>query len=96
MGPFDQLRHALECLTYDWEKILQHHEQYVNENLCNGNWKQHRYDYAPGQNVLKVQDPIKGARTTGADTKQAHVNCIFATELHPGFTEFLNINNIIP
>ena len=39
-------------LIVDLHTIAQHCEQYVNDNLCHTNRKQHQYDYALGQKVL--------------------------------------------
>ena len=85
-------------LIADWHDITRCHEQYVNDNLCHANRKQHQYDFAPGQKVLKkVHHPTKlGVRTTGPyNIEQAHVNGTLTIELHPGITERINIRNVI-
>eukprot|EP00957_Ditylum_brightwellii_P119732 9135397-Ditylum_brightwellii.AAC.1 len=47
-------------LIPDWKAITAHREQHVNDNLRHVNKKQHQYDYALGQKVLKkVHDPTK-------------------------------------
>jgi hypothetical protein len=54
-------------LIGDWQAIARTREHHVNENLQHANRKQHQYDYALGQQVLKkVHDPTKlGVRTEG-------------------------------
>ena len=61
--------------------------------------KQHQYDYAQGQKVLKkVHDQAKlGVRTTGPyNIELAHVNVTLTIEMHPGITKCMNIRNVIP
>ncbi len=54
-------------LIADWQVIARTHEHHVNENLQCANRKQHQYDYAPGQQVLKkMHNPTRlGVRTEG-------------------------------
>jgi hypothetical protein len=54
-------------LIADWQAIARTCEHQVNENLGCANRKQHQFDYAPGQQVLKkVHDPTKlGVRIKG-------------------------------
>eukprot|EP00804_Cyclotella_cryptica_P022516 CCRYP_009419-RA/>CCRYP_009419-RA protein AED:0.31 eAED:0.38 QI:0/-1/0/1/-1/0/1/0/94 len=40
-------------LIADWQAIVQICEQYFNDNLYHANRKQHQYDYALGQQVLR-------------------------------------------
>eukprot|EP00957_Ditylum_brightwellii_P012630 954921-Ditylum_brightwellii.AAC.1 len=40
-------------LIADWKATTTCGKQHVNDNLCCVNKKQHQYDYASGQNVLK-------------------------------------------
>eukprot|EP00957_Ditylum_brightwellii_P040081 3032997-Ditylum_brightwellii.AAC.1 len=40
-------------LIADWKAITACHSQHVNNNLHCANKKQHQYDYALGQKVLK-------------------------------------------
>jgi hypothetical protein len=64
-------------LIADWQDIACTCEHHVNENLRHANRKQHQFDYAPGQQVLKkVHDPTKlGVRMEGPYTiKRIHVN----------------------
>eukprot|EP00804_Cyclotella_cryptica_P025706 CCRYP_002923-RA/>CCRYP_002923-RA protein AED:0.38 eAED:0.34 QI:0/-1/0/1/-1/0/1/0/88 len=73
-----------------WKAIAQCCEEYVNDNICHANRKQHQYDYAPGQKVLrKAHDLAKlGVRTTGpCNIEKAHVNGMLTIELCPGITE---------
>ncbi len=54
-------------LIADWQAIAHTCEHHVNENLQCANRKQHQFDLALGQQVLKkVHDPTKlGVRTKG-------------------------------
>jgi hypothetical protein len=64
-------------LIADWQAIVCTHEHHVYENLRRANRKQHQYDYAPGQQVLKkMHDPTKlVVRTEGPYTiERVHVN----------------------
>ncbi len=64
-------------LIADWQAIARTREHHVNENLRRANRKQHQYDYAPGQHILKkVHNPAKlGVRTEGPYTiERVHVN----------------------
>jgi hypothetical protein len=45
-------------LIADWQAIARTCEHHVSENLQHANRKQHQFDYAPGQQVLKkVHNP---------------------------------------
>ncbi len=47
-------------LIADWQAITCTREYHVNENLLHANRKQHQFDYALGQQVLKkVHNPTK-------------------------------------
>ncbi len=61
-------------LIADWQATTPTCEHHVNENLRRANRKQHQYDYAPGQQVLKkVHNPTKlGVRMEGPYT----IECI--------------------
>ncbi len=54
-------------LIADWQAIARIREHHLNENLRHANKKQHQFDYAPGQQVLKkVHHPAKlGVRMEG-------------------------------
>jgi hypothetical protein len=86
-------------LIADWQAIACNCEHHVNENLRCANRKQHQYDYAPGQQVLKkVHDPTKlGVRTEGPYTvKHIHINGNLTILLREGITERINICRILP
>ncbi len=57
-------------LIADWQAIARTREHHINENLRCANRKQHQFDYAPGQQVLKkVHNLTKlGVRTEGPYT----------------------------
>jgi hypothetical protein len=81
-------------LIADWQAIARTREHHVNQNLQRPNMKQHQYDYAPGQKVLKkVHSPTKlGVRMEGPYTiKRIHVNGNLTILLHEGITEHINI-----
>ena len=64
-------------LIADWQATAPTHEHHVNGNLRHANRKQHQFDYALGQQVLKkVHNPVKlGVRTEGPYTiERIHVN----------------------
>jgi hypothetical protein len=64
-------------LIADWQAISHTSEHHVNANLQHANRKQHQYNYALGQQVLKkVQDPTKlGVRMEGPYTIDCvHIN----------------------
>jgi len=86
-------------LIADWQTIAQHREHHVNENLRRMNAKRRRFDYAPGQEVLKkVHDPTKlGERTTGPyKILRVHANGTVTMLLKPGVTERINIRRLLP
>jgi hypothetical protein len=64
-------------LIADWQAIARTCDHHVNENLQRANRKQRQYDYALGQQVLKiVHNPTKlGVRTEGPYTiERVHIN----------------------
>jgi hypothetical protein len=76
-------------LIADWQAIARTCEHHVNENLGHANRKQHQFDYAPGQQVLKkVHNPTKlGVRTEGPYTiEHVHVNGNLTILLCEGIT----------
>ncbi len=86
-------------LITDWQAIARTCEHHVNENLRRANRKQHQFDYAPGQQVLKkVHDPTKlGVRTEGPYIiEHIHVNGSWTILLHEGITEHINIHRVLP
>jgi hypothetical protein len=86
-------------LIADWQAVARTPEHHVNENLRCANRKQHQYDYAPGQQVLKkVHDPTKlGVRTEGHYTiERVHINGILTILLREGITECINIPRVLP
>ncbi len=83
----------------DWQAIVHTREHHVNENLQCANMKQHQYDYAPGQQVLKkVHNPTKlGVRTEGPYTiERIHVNGNLTKILCEGISECINIRRVLP
>ncbi len=85
-------------LIADWQAIARTCEHPVSENLQCANRKQHQFDYAPGQQVLKkVHDPTKlGVRTEGPDTiEHVHVNGNLTILLRDGITERINIRRVL-
>jgi hypothetical protein len=86
-------------LIADWQAIAHTHEHHVNESLQHASRKQHQFDYAPGQQVLKkVHNPTKlGVRTKGPYTIECvHVNCNLTILLHEEITEHINICRVLP
>ncbi len=86
-------------LIADWQAIARTCEHHVNENLRHAKRKQHQFDYAPGQQVLKkVHNPTKlGERTEGPYTLECnHVYGNLTTLLHEGITECINICRVLP
>ncbi len=86
-------------LIADWQAIARTCENHVNENLRRVNRKQHQFDYAPGQQVLKkVHNPTKlGVRTEGPYTIECiHVNGNLTIFLCEGITECINICRVLP
>ncbi len=86
-------------LIADWQAIARTREHHVNEKLWCANRKQHQYDYAPGQQVLKkVHNPTKlGVRTEGPYTIECiHVNGNLTILLCEGITERINIRRVLP
>eukprot|EP00957_Ditylum_brightwellii_P055076 4174467-Ditylum_brightwellii.AAC.1 len=86
-------------LITDWKAITACHKQHVNDNLRHANKKQHQYDYALDQNVLKkVHNPTKlGVRTSGPYIiERVHTNGTLSIELCPSATMHINIRRVIP
>ncbi len=86
-------------LIADWQAIARNCKHHVNENLRRANRKQHQYDYATGQQVLKkVKDPTKlGVRTDGPYTiERIHVNGNLTILLREEITERINIHRVLP
>jgi hypothetical protein len=86
-------------LIADWHAITQKREHLIEKNLIRGNQKRRRYDYLPGQHILKKHwKPRKlDARTSGPyRVLQTHVNGTVTIELRPGVSERLNIWRVIP
>jgi hypothetical protein len=85
-------------LIADWQAIARTCEHHVNENLRRANRKQHQFDYAQGQQVLKkVHDPTKlGVRTEGPYTiERVHVNANLTILLCEGVTECIKIRRVL-
>ncbi len=85
-------------LIADWQVIACTCEHHVKENLQHANRKQHQYDYAPGQQVLKkVHNPTKlGIRTEGPYTIECvPVNSNLSILLCEGITELINIFRVL-
>ena len=86
-------------LVADWQTIASRREQLVNANLMRANQRRRHYDYAEGQQVLKiVHDPTKlGVRTTGPFTiERVHINGNLTIRLREGVTERVNIRRVRP
>ena len=86
-------------LIVDWQAIARTCEHHVNETLRCANRKQHQFDYAPGQQVLKkVHNPTKlGVRMEGPSTiERVHVISNLTILLHEGITECINIRRVLP
>ncbi len=86
-------------LIADWQAIARTCEHHVNENLQHANRKQHQFDYALGQQVLKkVHNPTKlGVKTEGLYTiEHAHVNGNLTILLCVGIIEHINIRRVLP
>jgi hypothetical protein len=85
-------------LIADWQAIARTWEHHVNENLRLANRKQHQFDYAPGQQVMKkVHNPTKlGVRTEGPYTiERVCVNGNLTVLLCEGITECINIFRVL-
>ncbi len=86
-------------LIADWQAVACTCEHHVSENLRRANRKQHQYDYAPGEQVLKkVHNPTKlGVTTEGPYTiERVHVNGNLTILLREGITECINIRRVLP
>jgi hypothetical protein len=85
-------------LIADWQAIARNCEHHVNENLQCANRKQHQFDYAPGQKVLKkVHNPTKlGVRIEDPYTIECvHVNGNLTILLCEGIAERINIRRVL-
>ncbi len=85
-------------LIADWQAIVHTCEHHVNENLQRANRKQHQFDYAPGQQVLKkVHNPTKlGVRTEVPYTIECtHVNGNSTILLRERITDCNNICRVL-
>jgi hypothetical protein len=85
-------------LIADWQAIAGTCEDRVNENLQCANSKQHQYDYALGQQVLKkVHNHTKlGVRTEGPYTiERVHINGNLSIILREGVTEHIDIRRVL-
>jgi hypothetical protein len=85
-------------LIADWQAIARTPEHHVMENLRCANRKRHKFDYAPGQQVLKkLHNPTKlGVRTEGPYTiERIHVNGNLIILLREGVTERINIRRVL-
>ncbi len=85
-------------LIADWQAIACTCEHHVNENLRRANRERRQFDYALGQQVLKiVHDPTKlGVRMEGLYTiERIHVNGNLTILLHEGITEHINIYKVM-
>jgi hypothetical protein len=85
-------------LIADWWAIACTREHHVDENLHPANRKQHQYDYAPRQQVLKkVHNPTKlGVRMEGPYTIELiHVNDNLIILLREGITECINTCRVL-
>jgi hypothetical protein len=85
-------------LIADWQAIACTCEHHVDENLRLANRKRRQFDYALGQQVLKiVHDPTKlGVRMEGPYTIECiHVNGNLTILLHEGTTEHINICRVM-
>jgi hypothetical protein len=86
-------------LIADWHAITQKREHLIHENLIWENQKRRRYDYLPGQRVLKNCWKLRklDARTSGPyRVLQTHVNGTVTIELRLGVSERLNIRRVFP
>ena len=86
-------------LVADWQSIVKHRQQFVDDNLRRANKKRRHHDYVSGQKVLKkVHDPTKlGVRTEGPYIiERVHVNGNLTIKLREGVTERINIRRVIP
>ncbi len=86
-------------LIVDWQVIACTREHHVNENLQYANRKQHQFDYAPRQQILKkVHNPTKlGVRTEGPYTiERVHINDNLTIFFSEEITECINICKVLP
>ncbi len=86
-------------LIADWQAIACTCGHHINKKFRRANRKQHQYDYAPGQQVLKkVHNPTKlGVRTEGPYTIEGNrVNGNLTILLYEGITERINICRVLP
>ena len=86
-------------LIDDWQAIHKHRKNQVNENIFRANLKQHHYQYAQGQKVLKKLHKttklvvIKNCLYT---IERVHFNGTIIIEMCPGITKHINIRRLIP
>ena len=86
-------------LIADWQRIVSHHEQYINDDLCRANQKYRSYNYTVGQKVLKkVHNPTKlGVRTDGPSLiERVQANGTLTIKLRPGISERIIIRRVFP
>ena len=86
-------------LVADWHMLTKRREHLINYNLMRENKKRRRWDYEPGQKVLKkIHDPTKlGKRHKGPfKILKTHVNETVTIELRNDVTERINIRRITP
>ena len=86
-------------LVADWHMITKRREQVINANLKRENKRRQRWDYEPGQKILKkLHDPTKlGIQKMGPyEIKKTHTNGTVTIQLLPDVTERINIRRIVP
>jgi len=84
-------------LVADCQTIVQHREEFVNENVRRANARRRNCDYVPTR-MKKMHDPTKlGVRTSGSYTiMRVHINGTITLQLRLGVTERINICRVIP
>jgi hypothetical protein len=86
-------------LIANWHAITQKREHLIHENLIQENQKRRRYDYLPGQRILKkrwILHKLDAIISGPYRVLQTHVNGTVTIELRPGVSERLNIWRVIP
>ncbi len=86
-------------LIANWHAITQKREHLINENLIRENQKRRKFDYLPGQQILKKHwkpRKLDERMIRPYRVLQTHVNGTVTIELRPGVSERLNIRRIIP
>ena len=79
--------------------LTKRREHLINYNLMRENKKRRRWDYEPGQKVLKkIHDPTKLGKRHGGpfEILGAHVDRTVTIELRNDVTERINIRQITP